>query len=117
MSRTHFKVTHSEERVYHEQLKYAGTLDVLGSWKGTSWLIDLKSGAVPRSVGAQTAAYREACTAEPQRRMALQLKPNDYKLIPCNDPSDFHLFTSCLNIHNFLNRGREHAGSENPVSA
>lgn len=108
---TKFVVTHSEERVYNEKLRYAGTLDKRGIWKKTTWLLDLKSGAVPRSVGPQTAGYQEACHERPRRRLCLQLKPNAYKLIPCQDTTDFSIFISCLNIANFLNKG-EHDVSD-----
>lgn len=99
---TGFVVTHSEAPVYHPRMRYAGTLDRRGIWKGTTWLLDLKSGAVPRSVGAQTAAYQKACAEPPKRRLCLQLKRNAYQLHRCDDPSDFALFTSCLNIWNHL---------------
>lgn len=102
LSETGFVVTHSESLVYHPRMRYAGTLDKRGTWKGSTWLIDLKSGVVPRSVGAQTAAYQKACTEPPKRRLCLQLKRNTYQLHRCEDPSDFALFTSCLNIWNHL---------------
>jgi hypothetical protein len=102
LAETGFVVTHSEARIYHPRMRYAGTLDRRGTWKGTTWLLDLKSGAVPRSVGAQTAAYQKACDEPPKRRVCLQLKRNAYQLHRCEDPSDFALFTSCLNIWNHL---------------
>lgn len=102
LSETGFVVTHTEQRLYHPRMRYAGTLDKRGTWKGTTWLLDCKSGAVPRSVGAQTAAYQKACTDPPKRRLCLQLKRNAYRLHRCDDPSDFALFTSCLNIWNHL---------------
>jgi hypothetical protein len=101
LSESGFVVEHSEEKVYSARHKYAGTLDKRGKWKKTSWLVDLKSGAVPRSVGPQTAGYQQACAEPPRRRLCLQLKRNAYKLIACEDASDWHLFLSCLNINHF----------------
>lgn len=106
LSHSGFVVTHTEERVYNERLKYAGTLDARGTWKGTTWLIDLKSGAVPRSVGAQCAAYQHALAEPPKKRLCVQLLPHNFKLIACNDPTDFSLFTSCLNIWTHLHAHR-----------
>lgn len=47
-----------EVRVYSRRQRYAGTLDVLGLWRGVGALIDYKTGH-PRDVAAnlQTAAY------------------------------------------------------------
>ena len=96
-------VTHSEQIVHNARMKYAGTLDKRATWKGTTWLVDLKSGGVPRSVGAQTSAYQMALEDKPRRRLCVQLKPDDYRLIACDKTTDFALFTSCLNIWNHLN--------------
>lgn len=102
---TGFIVTASERIVYNAQLGYAGTLDRIGMLGRSSALIDLKSGAVPRSVGPQTAAYREAEHAPPRRRFCLQLLRNNYRLTEQKNPADFSIFVSCLNVHRFLNKG------------
>lgn len=106
---TGFQVTHSERIVHNANLGYAGKLDRLGVWKRSTWLIDLKSGAVPRSAGPQTAGYREALPSgeRPRRRLVVQLKPNAYRLYEQTDPADWSIFVSCLNVTRFLNRGRE----------
>jgi hypothetical protein len=98
---TGFKVTHTEQKVYNASLAYAGTLDKRGDWKKTTWLLDLKSGAVPAYVGYQTAAYREALPAgeRPRRRLVVQLKRNNYKVFKQDDAADFSMFVSCLNIY------------------
>ena len=36
---------------------FAGTLDVIGEAHGELWLVDIKSGQLPKSVGVQVAAY------------------------------------------------------------
>jgi hypothetical protein len=48
----------NEVRVFSRRHRYAGTLDVLGVWRGEGALVDYKTGS-PRDVGAQwqTAAY------------------------------------------------------------
>lgn len=96
---TGFVVRLSETPVYHEKLGYAGTPDVEGDWIDTTWTVDIKSGVVPWTVGAQTAAYREARKPKPRRRLCVQLTGRGYKLHEQKDPSDFALFTSALNIH------------------
>jgi hypothetical protein len=109
---TGFHVTHSEEQIYNPRQKYAGTLDTRGIWRGTTWLLDKKSGAVPRTVGLQTAAYQQACEEKPKRRLCLQLLPNNYKLRACEDPADWSYFVSFLNVHRFTYKGITHASSE-----
>lgn len=101
---TGFVVTHSEQQVYNPRQRYAGTLDTRGLWKRSTWLLDKKSGAVPRSVGLQTAAYREACDEKPKNRLCLQLMRNRYKLIKCDEPSDWSFFLSYLNVFRFNTR-------------
>jgi hypothetical protein len=97
-----FKVTASEKQIYHPILGYAGTCDTLIGQQ-TSWVLEVKSGAVPRSVGAQLAAYQQALSPKPRRRLCLKLTANDYRLHECKDPRDFSLFVSCLNVWRFQN--------------
>lgn len=95
-----FVVTASELRVYHKTLRYAGTCDTLIG-HGSSWVLDIKSGAMPRSVGAQLAAYQQALDPRPRRRLCLVLGPDNYRLHECKSLADFSLFQSCLNIWRF----------------
>ncbi|MGH9644778.1 MAG: hypothetical protein ACRD3Q_20435 [Terriglobales bacterium] len=103
-------VCESERLVHHSRLGYAGTLDFTAMWgrNGLANLVDIKSSAVvPRSVGPQTAAYREALIDQsPQRlvsktRYCLHLKPNgDYRLHALTNYSvDWQIFLSALNIY------------------
>lgn len=103
----------SEERVLHRTLRYAGTLDVRALWKERMCFIDIKSGAVPRTVGLQCAGYAQAWChmhddARParHRRYCVQLtgKSLGYKVHALNDTNDFTFFNSALNIHNFRNQ-------------
>jgi len=99
----------SEKRVAHPQLRYAGTLDKIVYWqrgrRTTAAQIDIKSGDVPRTVGPQTAAYTDALKhTDPEHacadRYVLQLRGDaTYRLSKLNDPRDFHIFVSALNLH------------------
>jgi hypothetical protein len=105
------RVVATEVRVAHEQQRYAGTLDKIVEWvprkRSTLSQIDIKSGAVPRTVGPQTAAYAAAVDSmrpdwwrPGMDRYALQLRPDaTYRLHKLNDPRDFHIFVSALNLH------------------
>jgi hypothetical protein len=100
-------VCNSEQRILHPKLRYAGTLDKTILWKERRHVLDIKSGAeVPPTVGPQTAAYREALLESQsvldcsRTRYCLHLRPDEtYRLHTLNDPADFHLFVSALNIH------------------
>lgn len=97
-----FEVTASELRVHNKALGYAGTCDTLIG-QGTSWVLDIKTGAVPKSVGAQLAAYQMALDPKPRRRLCLALDYDSYSLRECKGLSDFALFQSCLNVWRFKN--------------
>jgi hypothetical protein len=92
--------TYVEHRVFDEVLGYAGTLDRAGMVQGTKYLIDIKSGTVPSSVGPQTAAYRR-CLPEPHtwKRAALQLKADgSFALHNLTDRSDERIFLAALEL-------------------
>ena len=108
----------SEFRVASRSRRYAGTSDLLVEMPGRLWaswarprqlvLVDIKSGAVPeQTAGPQTAAYVEAiheATGVRVRRACLQLKPNAYRFVACDDARDWSVFLSCLNIHHWRNK-------------
>lgn len=98
---TGFIVQGSEILVYNEIARYAGQLDFTGNFRGTTWVVDIKSGVVPSTVGAQVAAYQAALpvAARPKRRACLQLMIDDYKFIEQKDVSDISLFISALNCY------------------
>ena len=99
------KILASELQLHDARLGYAGTCDVLGEVLGRPSVIDIKSGLVPKTVGAQCAAYAHALKV--RRRYCVQLLPNDYRVHALTDASDFSLFISCLNITNWrLRNGR-----------
>lgn len=98
---TGFVITASECRVFHEQMRYAGTADFFGTFRNTTWVVDIKSGVIPSTVGAQTAAYQQAASDRPRRRACLQLSEEGYRFVECKELSDFSLFTSALNVYRF----------------
>lgn len=106
LGETGVKPLHCELRVGSLRWRYAGTLDRIYQMARAVVLCDIKSGAVPRTVGPQTAAYENAVNEshgiKVKHRYCLQLKPDDYRLIPCKGVQDFTVFTSALNIHNFI---------------
>lgn len=98
----------SEIQMGHTLYRYAGTLDLVGPVCGVDSLIDVKSGAMPRTVGPQTAAYAElySCTygARLKRRHCLELNPaysEGFKLHRLNNPADWSIFQSALNCWRF----------------
>lgn len=104
-------VLESERKVYHPTLKYAGTLDLTAIWGKSplAALVDIKSSVlIPRSVGPQTAGYREAYLSEnPKHRLSktrycLHLRPDgNYRLRAYSDARDLNIFISCLNLYNW----------------
>jgi len=107
---TGFEVHEGEQLVYHPKFRYAGRSDVVGSMRRSSWLIDLKSGAVPRTCALQTSGYQEATPQKPRKRAALQLAPDRYNLIEYRDPADFNYFISAVNCWRWTNQGASSNG-------
>ncbi len=101
----------SEVRVAHQTLQYAGTADVIVEWRNVLCLMDIKSGQVPRTWRAQTAAYARAWDNQRRgdrpissARYCVQLRDDgSYKTHKSSDPSDWTLFLSALNVWKFIN--------------
>jgi hypothetical protein len=102
----------SELAVAHRLYKYAGRMDVLAEWDHRRVLLDIKSGAVPKTVGPQTAAYAEAYEYERKpcvrisRRYCVQLTGEAGKpaqLHQLKNPVDWPVFQSALNCWRFKN--------------
>ena len=104
-----FVLTAIETPVYSKRYGYAGTPDRRCTVRGADGLLDIKTGAVPISVGPQTAGYAIAITEMEAtgrlNRYCVSLAPDEYRLIPLKDPRDFNLFLSCKNIHDWRNNG------------
>lgn len=105
-----FHVMASEAQVHSRVFGYAGTADAFGTWQNTSWVVDIKSGVVPDTVGAQLAAYQHAARLRPRRRLCVQLTGDGrYRLHEQKDLSDFALFQSALNIYRYrMKRNKAH---------
>jgi hypothetical protein len=98
----------SEIQMGHRLFRYAGTLDLYGPLCGVESLIDVKSGAVPRTVGPQTAGYAELYQhnygVRVKRRHCLELNPaykEGFKLHRLDNPADWSNFQSALNCWRF----------------
>lgn len=102
---TDFELIDSEIRVFSKIPLYAGTADVLGKLNGKRCVIDIKTGAVPRTVGLQLAAYAHALPDKPKHRFCLQLSAGSYQLREYKSMRDFSWFQSCLNLWHFQNAG------------
>jgi hypothetical protein len=112
-----FEPEYVEERVFHRELLYAGTIDLIGvlppqvrQRRARRVLIDLKTTfRLMRAVGPQLAAYDSAWRSSrpgdyPEARYGLQLRRDgSYRLEPFASPLDLSVFRACLVVHNFLN--------------
>lgn len=110
-----FTVLHSESRVWHDGMRYAGTLDRVGTFsaggrkRGALQLLDIKSGTVWPSHGPQTAAYAEAFQRLTREKIAdrwcVYLRPDgQYRLERQEHPGDWATFIACLSIRQFRAR-------------
>lgn len=103
-------VTGSEVPVYSEQLRVAGTIDLLGLWRHRPVLIDYKaSAAVPPTVGPQTAGYHRLYRdlyggSKRMHRYCVHLSPTEYRVISLEDSRDEQIFLSSLNLFHWGNR-------------
>jgi len=113
----------TEERVWHRRFMYAGTLDLKCKIRRRSRVIrnvtDIKTTyRLMSMVGPQLAAYREAYNSAGgndriEARYGLQLqKDGRYKFHEYTDPTDFEIFKSCLNVHNFFLKDKENGYSQ-----
>jgi len=120
---TGFRPSHSEQRVYSERYRFAGTLDRVGSFHGLkavrpsdACIVDIKATATLMPVvGPQTAAYAQAfeetCGIKAKHRFAVQLKPDGtYNLEKLTEPADLSVFLSALSVYAWRARhGMENA--------
>jgi hypothetical protein len=114
----------AELPVYHEGLRYAGTLDliadlqVMGEWQ--RWLLDLKTGYVGREAALQLAAYRHATHASWNGRDlkledagithtgVIRLRDNAWELLPVvTNDQVFSAFRHLLAVHQGFLKARD----------
>lgn|SRR5574341_116369 len=99
-----FVIEATEQRVCDEALGYAGTADLMAKrWSGAtsawlSYLVDVKCGTVPPSVGPQTAAYAR-CLDFWRFRASLNLRSDGaYRFELLEDPEDEDDFLAALRL-------------------
>ena len=104
-----------EQIVWSDRWKFAGTLDVYGSWKPLrlrrAALVDVKSGLKDLCHGPQTAAYLEAgrerntVTRHAVDRVVVRLGINGfYEVDEYADPADWSYFQAALHVYRFQER-------------
>lgn len=101
----------NEQKLYHKDLKYAGTLDRIGEVSGVMSVVDIKTTSVlTPAIGVQLAAYEQAVREMPElgngkgkmNRYAVQLRPDGtYRLQQYKDSTDISMFVAMLNMMNF----------------
>lgn len=101
---TGFTPTHIEQRVFHPVLRYAGTLDRLGTLPGWRFpaVVDIKTTAqLPKHVGPQTAAYAMAVRVSGLSAVGVRLcvhlkRDGTYQAHRLQDPNDWLTFERAL---------------------
>lgn len=100
-----FKPIAIEERVFHPEHLYAGTIDRVGVLRGEVAIVDIKTSAkLGPAVGVQLAAYADAWNFDPSNReanarYAVQLcEDGTYRLVEYDSPHDWPAFLGCLHI-------------------
>ena len=94
---------HIEHPVFHDTLRYAGTVDRIGSVDGNTAVLDVKSTArLYPAVGPQLAAYQKAATNRgivTTHRYSVLLKPDGTYDLHCHsNGADFSVFASLLTL-------------------
>jgi hypothetical protein len=100
------KIYEIEKIVGSPIYRYAGTLDRIVELNGFKAILDIKSGAVGKATGLQTAGYEIGYNSDQSlKRFAVQLK-NDgsYKLHPFTDRDDRKIFLSAVSVWHWINK-------------
>lgn len=114
-----FELVASEQQVYHDQLDYAGTFDLVGTLtkikRPKLALIDIKRSLYGGpTIGLQLAGYQMAWERmnpkQPiQARFALRLtKSETYQFPEYADGSDRSVFLACLTMHKWRQKHGKH---------
>jgi len=100
---TGFVVSASETPLYSAQYRFAGTPDILGTFRDTTpAIIDFKGQVVSPWVGLQLAAQEILEGTHGRKRFALQLMDTGkYKLHLFTDRQDRNIFMAALSIHHW----------------
>jgi hypothetical protein len=96
-------ITGTEVRLSDEALGYAGTIDITGERNGATrnkYVVDVKCGSVPPSVGPQTAAYARLLNDGWWFRASLNLrKDGTYRYDLLEDDQDEDDFLAALRLY------------------
>ncbi|MCP4102596.1 MAG: hypothetical protein GY750_14420 [Lentisphaerae bacterium] len=96
-----------EQRVFNPKLHYAGTLDRLGYIGDKNVLLDIKTGVKSFVHGPQLAAYAACLPDEVSERWTVYLNVSgEYHIEHHNDPQDWPVFLSALNVYNYKHKVR-----------
>jgi len=102
-----FEPDRVEMQLAHPRLRYAGTIDRIGSMRRKRGLLDIKSG-VPRPVtGVQLAGYGELahehgiCRSNSERWAVHLSGDESYQLVRYANPRDRNAFMACLALYNW----------------
>lgn len=105
-----FVVGLCERQVYDPIYRYAGTLDLMGSYargQSVQTIIDVKLGQACDWHSVQLMAYRRCVRMSPAMSGAtlecanLYLSPESYKLVPRKDTNDEKIFLAALAVVNW----------------
>lgn len=109
---TGFRALLCEQVVWSAKLRYAGTLDILGTRDPVAMVADELLDAkcvwtMGSATGPQTAGYaialQESHGIKVKKRGGLQLlRDGTYRFFPYTNPNDEHVFKACLSINAFL---------------
>lgn len=98
-------VLSTEKRVYSENLKYAGTMDLEANIGEKKYIVDYKTGGISAWAAIQLAGYFIANKTDgPCLRAGLQLKANgSYSFVPYENQTDIHVFKSAVTLSHYKN--------------
>ena len=103
----------TEMRVYHDEMGYAGTLDLLCRiYDEELAVIDYKAGVPPTCVEIQLALYvmavrRMTGMTVPIRRFSMQLTPGRAVVRECRDDFDYHAAQAAVTLWKWKNDRRK----------
>lgn len=94
-------VVHNEKQLFHESLRFAGTLDRVVVMQGQQWIVDIKTAAEPvPSYGVQLSGYQLLLGVEKIRRATVHLRPDGtYKMCEFKNPNDMACFRALLSLN------------------
>jgi len=101
-----FKVNKTEQRICHEQLLVAGTLDRIGSLNDKEYVLEIKTGVLAPAAHIQVAAYWGILGDSSLKCAILHLKNYKYNLYVLKTKEilqSWNLFQAALSVWKFRN--------------